>query len=70
NTVESILVEGNLVEVKIVEELGYALGEDICLLEDESVSETSQADHDEEHGDPEVRRHVDNLVEKFAEGLE
>ncbi|MCI69190.1 hypothetical protein A2U01_0090451, partial [Trifolium medium] len=56
--------------VKIVEEWGYAIGEDTCLFEDESTSEASQYDLDEGQGDPEVGRHVDALVEKFVEGME
>ncbi|MCI53496.1 hypothetical protein A2U01_0074743, partial [Trifolium medium] len=40
------------------------------LFEDGSVLEASQSDHDEGHGDPEVRRNVDALVEQFAEGFE
>ncbi|MCI40997.1 DUF4283 domain protein, partial [Trifolium medium] len=56
--------------VKIVEEWGYALGEDTCLFEDDNASEASQSDHDEGHGDPEVRRNMDALVEQFAEGFE
>ncbi|MCI78974.1 DUF4283 domain protein, partial [Trifolium medium] len=56
------MVDGTVVEVKIMEEWGYALGEDTCLFEDESDSEASQPDHDEGHGDPEMRGHVDALV--------
>ncbi|MCI90075.1 hypothetical protein A2U01_0111365, partial [Trifolium medium] len=52
-----------MVEVKIVEEWGYALGEDTCLFEEESTSEASQYDTDDRQGDPEVGRHVDALVE-------
>ncbi|MCI19132.1 DUF4283 domain protein, partial [Trifolium medium] len=33
-------------------------------------SEASQSDYDEGQDDPEVRQHVDALVEQFAEGLE
>ncbi|MCI91076.1 DUF4283 domain protein, partial [Trifolium medium] len=68
--VETVLVDGIMVEVKIVEEWGYALGEDTCLFEDESTSEESQYDTDDGQGDPEVGRHVDALVEKFVEGME
>ncbi|MCI75150.1 sulfate transporter, partial [Trifolium medium] len=56
NRVETVLVDGTLVEVKIVEDWGSALGEDTCLFEDENDSETSQFDQDEGQGDPEVRR--------------
>ncbi|GAU37762.1 hypothetical protein TSUD_102790 [Trifolium subterraneum] len=52
--VESVLVDGTLTKIKIVEEWGYALGEDTCLFEEESDSEVSQNDNEVEHDDPEV----------------
>ncbi|MCH88915.1 DUF4283 domain protein, partial [Trifolium medium] len=70
NTVESVMVDGNVLEIKIVEEWGYALGENTCLFEDESDSEASQSDHEEGHGDQEVRRNVETLVENFVEDME
>ncbi|GAU25531.1 hypothetical protein TSUD_280160 [Trifolium subterraneum] len=63
--VEKVLVDGTLTEIKIVEEWGYALGEDTCLFEEESGSEASQNDNEAEH-----RCHVDILVEKLVDGLE
>ncbi|MCI75357.1 hypothetical protein A2U01_0096626, partial [Trifolium medium] len=59
-----------MIEVKIVEEWGYTLGEDSCLFKDESDSEASEPDYDVEHGDPDVCRHVDALVEELAEFVE
>ncbi|MCI26078.1 DUF4283 domain protein, partial [Trifolium medium] len=44
--VENVLVDEILVEVKIVEEWGYALGKDTCLFADESDSEASQSDNE------------------------
>ncbi|XP_045797610.1 uncharacterized protein LOC123891756 [Trifolium pratense] len=64
------LVDGIQVEIKIVEEWGYSMGEDSCLIDEESESEESQADCGEGHVDPEVYRSVDMLVERFKEGLE
>ncbi|MCI07228.1 DUF4283 domain protein, partial [Trifolium medium] len=69
NTVESVMVDGNLVEIKIVEEWGYALGEDTCLFEDESDSEASQSDHEEGQSDQEAGNNVEALVENFVEGM-
>ncbi|MCI13657.1 DUF4283 domain protein [Trifolium medium] len=68
--VETVLVDGTLVEIKIVEEWGYAMGEDTFLFKEESDSEASQSDHEEGHADPEVRRNVDILVDKIVDGLE
>ncbi|GAU39374.1 hypothetical protein TSUD_370320 [Trifolium subterraneum] len=39
NIIENVLVHETLVEIKIIEECGYALEEDTCLFEDESDSE-------------------------------
>ncbi|MCI16261.1 sulfate transporter, partial [Trifolium medium] len=68
--VATVLVDGTLVEVKIMEEWGYAMGEDICLFEEECGSEAPQSDFGEGYVDPEVRRNVDVMVERFVEGLE
>ncbi|PNX99301.1 hypothetical protein L195_g022566, partial [Trifolium pratense] len=70
NTVATVLVDGLQVEVKIVEERCYALGEDTCLLEDGSDSEMYQSDNDDGQEDPEVRRQIDIMVDKFAKGVE
>ncbi|GAU12549.1 hypothetical protein TSUD_182630 [Trifolium subterraneum] len=70
NTVVTVLVDGTRVEVKVVEEWGYALGEDTCLFEDESDEEASQADNEARHWDPEAERVVDTMVDKLADGLE
>ncbi|XP_045830922.1 uncharacterized protein LOC123922227 [Trifolium pratense] len=70
NSVESILVDGGQVDVKIVEEWGYALGEDYCLVEEERGSEAVQSECGEGHVDPEVSRDVDLLINNITEGLE
>jgi hypothetical protein len=63
NRVERVLVDGIQVDIKIVEEWGYALGEDTCLFEEEDDSETSRADEDAAQDEPEIGRNVDLLVE-------
>ncbi|GAU19085.1 hypothetical protein TSUD_79070 [Trifolium subterraneum] len=69
NRVENLLVDGFLTEIKIVEEWGYALGEDTCLFEEESESEASHTDNDMEHIDPDIRRDVDMVVGKLVDEL-
>jgi hypothetical protein len=64
NRVERVLVDGTQVDIKIVEEWGYALGEDTCLFEGEDGSETSRDDEDAAQDEPEIGRNVDLLVEK------
>jgi hypothetical protein len=63
--VERVLVDGIQVEIKIVEEWGYAMGEDTCLFEEDSGPEPSQTDEEVGQGEPEVRNNVDLFVEKF-----
>jgi hypothetical protein len=67
NRVERVLVDGVQVEIKIVEEWGYAMGEDTCLFEEEDGSETPRADEDAAQDEPEIGRNVDLLVEKFVD---
>ncbi|MCI25806.1 DUF4283 domain protein, partial [Trifolium medium] len=69
NTSVTVLVDGIQNEVKIVEEWGYTLGEDSCLLRDDDVSVTSHTNLEEGQGDPEVSRHFDTMVEDFAKGM-
>ncbi|PNX72734.1 putative sulfate transporter, partial [Trifolium pratense] len=69
NTAVTVLVDGILNEVKIVEEWGFNLGEDKCLVGDDAVSVTSHSDHEEGQGDPEVSCHFDNMVENLAKGM-
>jgi hypothetical protein len=65
--VERVLVDGFQVEIKIVEEWGYAMGEDTCLFEEDSAQESSQTDEEVGQGDQEVRHNVDLLVEKITD---
>ncbi|MCI74329.1 DUF4283 domain protein, partial [Trifolium medium] len=43
---EKLLVEGEMIEVKVIEEWGLALGEDACLYDDEHESETYHSDNE------------------------
>ncbi|PNX71513.1 putative sulfate transporter, partial [Trifolium pratense] len=70
NRDEIVLVDGTQVEVKIVEEWGYAMGEDTCLFDEECESDTQHSENGEGLVDPEARRNIDLLVERFTEGLE
>ncbi|MCI61970.1 DUF4283 domain protein, partial [Trifolium medium] len=63
------LVDDVLVEVKLVEEWGLNIGGDACLFEEETVPQDSEPDHFEEHGDPDHRSNVNELVEKLAHEL-
>jgi len=38
NESEQILVDGTLVEIKIIEEWGFNIGEDVCLFDEDDKS--------------------------------
>jgi hypothetical protein len=57
--VENVLVDGSLEVVQIIEEWGYELGDDACLLEDDSVSKASLDAADDYRFDPEASNQVD-----------
>jgi hypothetical protein len=67
---ESLIVDGVMVEVQIMEEWGYALGEDACLFDEEREEVASHSDNAVEHGQMEASHQVDMFVEKFAKGME
>jgi hypothetical protein len=67
--VEKLLVDGTLVEVQIIEEWGYDLGDDACYDEDDTASRASLTGNGEYQCDPEASNQVDMLVDKLAEGL-
>ncbi|PNY02764.1 hypothetical protein L195_g026083 [Trifolium pratense] len=52
--VEKVLVDGLLVEIRIIEEWGYALGEDACLFKDDNAFEASHYDIKAKNGDQEA----------------
>ncbi|KAK2363462.1 hypothetical protein QL285_088445 [Trifolium repens] len=67
--VENLMVDGSLVVVQIVEEWGYELGDDACLLEDDTVSTVSPAAEDVFRCDPEASTKVDMLIDQIAKGV-
>jgi hypothetical protein len=67
--VEHLLVDGSLVGVQIVEEWGFELGDDACLMEEDTVSKASQAADDDYQCDPEASQQVDRLIDQFAKGV-
>jgi hypothetical protein len=52
----------------IIEEWGYELGDDACLLEDDSVSKASLIAEDDYRCDPEASNQVDRLFDQFVKG--
>jgi hypothetical protein len=65
--VERLLVDDTVVEVQVVEEWGYDMGDDACILIDDEAVEEPFSDNEEDRCDPEASHHVDKMVEDFAD---
>ncbi|GAU46776.1 hypothetical protein TSUD_402880, partial [Trifolium subterraneum] len=68
-SVARVLVDGVLVEIKTVEEWGYAMGEDTCLFEEDTETTASQTDYEERNADPEVCRNAEILISSLYRRL-
>ncbi|GAU42662.1 hypothetical protein TSUD_398680 [Trifolium subterraneum] len=64
----NILVDEVMVEIKVIEEWGFNLGEDACLVEEEDQQELL-VEQVGEQSDHELSNHVDMLVEKLADEM-
>lgn len=67
--VEGLSIDGQMVDIKIIEEWGLNIGEDACLFEDEEERQ-SQSDNEEVQGIPEVCNNADIIVDKIVKDLE
>lgn len=67
NFTDEILIDGVLVELKILEEWGFSIGEDACLLEDDLVSKVSASKNNFDHVAPDIHEHVEDLVNNLAD---
>ena len=67
NKTDKLLVDGVMVELKIIKELSFSIGEDVCLLEDDDVaSKVSHLDINIDHEAPDTREHITELVNHLA----
>lgn len=66
--VDKLSIDGQLVEIKITNEWGFNIGEDVCLFEDDE-DQKSQSDFVEGHGDPKSCKNVDTLIDKIMQEL-
>lgn len=67
NSVAKIVVDGEIVDVRIVEEWGFSFGDDACLFEPDDDSQSSLSDHDAhicQENDFLVNDIVNDLVEE------
>jgi len=62
------VIDGILVEIKIVEEWGLNIREDVCLFND-NEEHKSQSDIEEVQGDPEACKNVDTFMDKIVKEL-
>jgi len=65
--VDRLLIAGILVEVKIVEEWGFSIGEDACLFKDNDDGNNEQPENEDIHVDPDGSNNVDTLVGNVEE---
>jgi len=67
NFSERILIDGVIVELKIIEEWGFAIGEDACLLENDVVSNGSIPDNNFDNVARENCDQIDHLVNDIVD---
>ena len=67
---EKIIVDGVMLEIKIIEEWGFNMGEDACLFEEDEKSVVSCPEDVKILNDMEANHNVDVLVDKIARDLE
>jgi len=67
--VEKLLIDGVLVEINIMEEWGFNIGEDACLFEDVDESD-EENDHEDVPVNQEIGNNVNHLVDKIVDDLE
>jgi len=65
NVTENILIDGESVEIKIVEEWGFNMGEDVCLYEEDDKSVNFCPDEDVLCDELETNNRVENLADKL-----
>jgi hypothetical protein len=68
--VDKLLIDGIMVEVKIVEEWGFSIGEDACIFDDDNDCNIETPLNEDIHVDPEVSNNVDILVGKIVDDIE
>jgi len=66
NTMDTTMVDEMLLEVKIVEEWGFNVGEDACLFEEENDYVSAHYDHEEIGIGNDVQNTVDYCVKAIS----
>lgn len=69
NCSEVVLIDRELVSVKIIEEWGFNIGDDACLYEEEDEVRETQSDQEEDQVDHVLDGKADSLVDKLVNDL-
>ena len=66
---EHIIVDGEMVEIKILEEWGFNLGDDVCLYDEEEKFDTSSQGKVDIHEEFDMDKNVEIMADKIVEDL-
>jgi len=69
NGTEQLLVDGSLVEIKVVEEWGFNLGDDVCLFDEDNKSVSESQDVEDNHHDLDLDNNASILADKIIQDL-
>jgi len=69
NCFEALLIDGDMVKVKIIVEWGFNIGDDACLYEDGYGSNDAHSEHDDLQMDHGMDVNADLLVDKLVKDL-
>jgi len=66
---ENIIVDGEMVEIKILEEWGFNLGDDVCLYDEDAKSDNSSQGNVDIHEEFEMDNNVEIMTDKIVKDL-
>ena len=66
---ENIIVDGEMVEIKILEEWGFNLGDDVCLYDEDVKSDNSSQGNVDVHEEFEMDNNVEIMADKIVKDL-
>ena len=69
NCIGELMIDGDLVKVKILEEWGFNICDDACLYEEDEDGTVTQPEKEEGQVDPGIDVNADILVEKIVKDL-
>jgi hypothetical protein len=69
NVTEQLIVDGTSVDIKIVEEFGFNIADDVCLYDVDDNSESDNQEHADMYEDIAADKNVDMLADKIVQDL-